>query len=302
MFTFDWQIRRYLKEFNNGKKPTMNLTMLFMFVLQANGEGQFYPSTEYLANELGTSEPTIVKARKWLLKHGTFVMVPYTQRTGKMKDLPRRQIVYQLTGFYITNAGVPVPYLYMTPEAHDQMLERVLLSISETKGSETLASETLASLAKGISTIKGKSNSKDDSSTVNGGGGTRKRKRDELVDTLTTHLFKAKLTNRSKMALAGINAAWLRGTSTGTDKINVGTNQYPSNNPQEVIDFVGWWNETKPNYDNPTGISSFAKWWREWCIAGKPKPQSAVVHQPQEDDGYGKTTLSMIGGDDGSSG
>jgi hypothetical protein len=97
------------------------------------------------------------------------------------------------------------------------------------------------------------------------------RERDELIDTITTVLFNASLTDTASVKQAAILAAWIRGTSTGTKSISVGKNEYPSNEPKDVTAFVKWWNDQHDGAHPPTSISKFPRWWRQWKASGGGK-------------------------------
>lgn len=159
MHTLDWHIRAYLKEFN---EESASLPLLITLMLHADLGGLCYPSTEFLADELGTTQRRIIDARKWLLSHGVYLPVPYTLRGEKLKGLPRRQFIYQLTGLYLSKNGSVIPYLYMTPEGREDTRARLmpLIEVLKTVKTEVSDLEVYDLIAKGISISKGSSTKK----------------------------------------------------------------------------------------------------------------------------------------------
>jgi len=182
-----------------------------------------------------------------------------------------------LTGHFRSDSNGYVPYLYMNPEQVDQMLERIAITTGESKDCLLLKVKTVnhqQSLPKGITnSFKDIPISAAPVGTADAPTKTKKEKpRNALVDVITTELLKASIHEKKKVKFAGVLAGWLLGTSK-IENVNIGHNPHPSDNPQDVIDFVAWWNKTAPGYANPSGLISFARQWIAWRTgAGKPKP------------------------------
>lgn len=163
-----WNMKEYMHLLSrDDKKPKAHrggrLAVLLQLMLHVNHRFRCWPSTETLMRNTGLNKPTVVEARKWLLEHRAIAFVPYDKRDGKEKELPKRQMVYQLTGV-IALAGKIVPYMLMSPEQFDAI--KAELEAIGAKGSdlELSESELSESEPKGITSSKGSTNAQGSTS------------------------------------------------------------------------------------------------------------------------------------------
>lgn len=162
MATLHWELRDLLPELRDEGR----LNTLIAMLLHANIRLRCYPSLDLLVKETGFGIEAVNRAKNWLIKRGLAVKVPYKLRVDEERKLPNRQNVYQLTGVYALPTGEILHYLYMTPEAFNELQARIQEiqkshpSTTETSVSETSTTETSAVEVEGISSIKGVSTSK----------------------------------------------------------------------------------------------------------------------------------------------
>lgn len=160
-----WELREYLHEFRQDENDSnaqrdARWPVLTMLILHANNRLRCWPSTDTLCKETGFTKPTVVEARKWLLKKHAIELVPFDKREGKEKELPPRQFIYQLSGSIMTSQGIR-PYIAMTPETKEAIAEEIANNELEGKDSKPLIvgegkdSKRLASLPKGSTNKEG---------------------------------------------------------------------------------------------------------------------------------------------------
>ena len=143
--TINWEIRKYLKEFREDGR----LAVLMAIILHSNLRGRCWISTEMLVEETGWSRPAVINAKAWLIDRGALVLVPYVKRVGKEVDLPIRQHIYQITGRVTMPGDEVVKYLFMTPEA-----EQDIITEAENLRDSKVAEISVA-LPKGSTDLKG---------------------------------------------------------------------------------------------------------------------------------------------------
>ena len=104
---------------NNPDNPCL-LNVLTFLILHANSRGRCWVSTETIAQDATRGDPNkAVHAKRWLIEHDAIKLVPYEKRMGNEEKLPKRQHVFQLTGF-IRNENMIYPYLYLSDADMDE--------------------------------------------------------------------------------------------------------------------------------------------------------------------------------------
>lgn len=104
---------------NNPDNPCL-LNVLTFLILHANGRGRCWVSTETIAQHATRGDPNkAVHAKRWLVEHDAIKLVPYDKRVGDEEKLPKRQHIFQLTGF-IRNETMIYPYLYLSDADMDE--------------------------------------------------------------------------------------------------------------------------------------------------------------------------------------
>jgi len=161
--TFDFNFRECLSVFKGA-----SLHVLMALVLHQNERGRCWPSNDLLMRETGKGSGSITEALKHLEGISAVVRVPHEHRIGKEKDLHQRKNVWQLTGILVFEEVV-YPYLYMTPEAAQGIIDSLEIlgkhSISKCLKAKCLISEHKVYTGKEKETTKEK-----DSSAVGGEG------------------------------------------------------------------------------------------------------------------------------------
>ena len=95
---------------NNPDNPCL-INVLMFLILHANGRGRCWISLETIAKNATRSDPgKAVHAKRWLIEHDAIKLVPYEKRVGDEINLPKRQHIFQLTGF-IRDGDMIYPYL-----------------------------------------------------------------------------------------------------------------------------------------------------------------------------------------------
>lgn len=104
---------------NNPDNPCL-INVLIFLILHKNSRGRCWISTETIAENATRGDPNkAVHAKKWLIEHDAIKLVPYEKRTGDETKLPKRQHIFQLTG-YIRNEDIIYPYLYLSDTDMDE--------------------------------------------------------------------------------------------------------------------------------------------------------------------------------------
>lgn len=107
MMPLNFQAKHHLLELIKEDRWTILTALLF----DSNVDNRCWPSGDRIHRMTGKSQTTITRAKQWLLKHKAIELVPYNERKGREKALPRRQHVYRLTGVLEID-GKQYPYFY----------------------------------------------------------------------------------------------------------------------------------------------------------------------------------------------
>lgn len=104
---------------NNPDNPCL-LNVLTFLILHSNSRGRCWINTENIASNATRGDPNkAVHAKRWLIEHDAIKLVPYEKRVGDEEKLPKRQHIFQLTGF-IRNEDTIYPYLYLSDADLDE--------------------------------------------------------------------------------------------------------------------------------------------------------------------------------------
>lgn len=121
MATLHWDMRSVLPLLRDEGR----LAVLTCLILHANVRNRCWPSIETIIDETGWKRDSVLAAKKWLADNGAIELVPYSMRINEEKALPRRQTVYQLTGYFnLLTDGEPIfiQYLYSPAESRPSRL------------------------------------------------------------------------------------------------------------------------------------------------------------------------------------
>lgn len=145
--TLHYAARKHMRELYKDHR----WGLLTVLTLHTDIRNRCWPSMAYLADEMGgIGLKTLTDAKKWLIEHGAIELVPYGQRVGKEKQLPKRQHVYQLTGIMTIN-GETFPYLYSSDISGTE------ISQGKISPQEIIAGEISQGESKGITTSQDES-------------------------------------------------------------------------------------------------------------------------------------------------
>jgi hypothetical protein len=319
---FHWDIKKQIHAINAGPKSAQRsarLVVLFYLTLCANTRLRCWPSMDTIARDTGVSLAAATEAKDWLLKHDALVLVPFALRQGEEKEYPKRQHIYQLTG-YVKIDGKVHPYILMSDELRQAVMKETnalkIVSESETSETETSDSEgkgytsseddmnttaLSAKNAEGVETdlsVKGKQPATPKTKTPKPQlrSPLSPDERDALFDAVILHVFKVRspeeMTEAKESDNAGTRAGmisnWL---AQGCEKIQnkkVGRISRPAT-PEHVQKFASWYASAKPRISIPKDAEKFIEAWREWAsinhARSQPRPQPAApTAQPLTDD------------------
>lgn len=265
MTTLNWDMRDILHEL----RPDGRLAVLIVLILRSNIRLRCWPSTDLIVSDTGWSVDSVVDARKWLEKHKAVVLVPYSKRVDEEEKLPRRQIIYQLTGVIQINDRV-VPYLFLSPES-TRAIKAVL---SEVRVSKTLVGKTLPSRTKGISIPEGGSSLEGDNTSAPSAEEKPLTPVQLVFNAIGQHLF-------GKTDQAGINSVGgrigpiLYGSKT---KKHIGILEYERVRSGGEPDLAAlkeaiaaFWKWYRDNYTEELKDSQkVIDWWTTWREKGSP--------------------------------
>lgn len=325
-----WDMKQYMHELSkDDKNPKAHkgarLAVLLQLMLHANHRLRCWPSTAALCRNTGLNRPAIVEARQWLINHRAVVIVPHDKREGVEKELPNRQMIYQLTGVVETSAGI-VPYMLMSDEvtqAIKQELDAIGSHVSKTEISET---ESSVLEPKGITSIQDStkenmipapqagagtagdatphtpSKKKGDvipmppPNTPPPGSAEPPSRRDPIFDAVCSEIFGIKSDEELKAAQEqnnagtriGMIAAWLN-QKRGSFRLRGKTVDFglisAPAKPDHVRSFVRWYQRKQPRQGLPRDIEKFIEYWREWASSQKARV-IAPIEQPEPEPEY----------------
>ncbi len=106
--TLDYQLKKNFHEMHDEAR----WSVLTIIMLHKNERNRCWPSIKTIAGLIGCSASTVCEAKEWFIEREALILVPYSERSGEEKLLPRRQHIYQLTGYFVNKLGERIRYLY----------------------------------------------------------------------------------------------------------------------------------------------------------------------------------------------
>lgn len=118
--TLDYRLKGAFSLLSNNPDNPCLMNVLIYLILHKNGRGRCWPSTETIAKMATRGDPNkAIHAKRWLIEHDAIKLVPFDKRVGNEVNLPKRQHVFQLTGF-LRDGDMIYPYLYLSEVDMDE--------------------------------------------------------------------------------------------------------------------------------------------------------------------------------------
>lgn len=118
--TLDYRLKGAFSLLTNNPDNPCLVNVLIFLILHKNSRGRCWLSTETIAKMATRGDPNkAIHAKRWLIEHDAIKLVPYDKRVGDEVNLPKRQHVFQLTGF-LRDEDMIYPYLYLSDVDMDE--------------------------------------------------------------------------------------------------------------------------------------------------------------------------------------